>query len=157
MGMDAEIFMSVRLSHHEYIDHAKDGLTRVDNSTHAALAALLGVTNFAKATEGDITVEVPVSYFRKDYDLHDLIGKMIYAEGLEDEDWGMGGSCYLTLNQVKSILVTLEEIGNRRADYNGEPAGYRNYKWSNAVKHFRSVVKYANDNDVRRAFRYTAG
>lgn len=161
MGMDANIYMTVTVSHHDWLDTDSKGFpNRVDNTTHTVISALLGVSEFTKATEGDFKVQVPVAYFRKDHDLHHIIGEVLYgADPVFFEDWKE--SCYgsgtLSLQHLQKVLGILEDIGERKAYYDGEPAGHRNFKWLNAVQHLTRIINYVEKEGIHTSFEYTAG
>lgn len=156
MGMDANLYINVTVSHHDWVDTDDKGFPRrVDNTAHAVIAATLGVSEFARATEGDFEVRIPVAYFRKDYDLHELIRAV--AKGIVDANWTeYGGSCRLHIKQLEKTLKILEMKIADKLSYDGEVASWNNYKWSSAVQQLTSVVKYAKDNGIT-LIEYAAG
>jgi predicted DsbA family dithiol-disulfide isomerase len=81
MGMDATISATVRLEHHVYKDILTEGMyentVREDSVEYQTVAKATGLADLINRTECDITIEVPVAYFRKNYDLHRIIGDLI--------------------------------------------------------------------------------
>lgn len=81
MGMDATISATVRLEHHVYKDILTEGMyentVREDSVEYQTVAKATGLADLINRTQCDITIEVPVAYFRKNYDLHRIIGDLI--------------------------------------------------------------------------------
>jgi hypothetical protein len=136
MGMDATITVTRTVSPTLW-GQDENGLTREDNPQYKELVKLLGVADIAFPDE-TISFEVPVAYFRKDYDLHGFFMHISEYKNADDNY----GSCELYREHIEAAL----EFVNSDA-YNGG-----RFKKENAIYGLRHALRSKDD-----WFHYSAG
>ena len=135
MGMDANLFVTKYVRHGEYTEDAEGRMEYIENPQYKEVAKQFGLDKVV-ASQDTIQVRIPVSYFRKDYDLHTWIAK---SKGIEFDD--IGGSAWLSLDDVKKALnfvLTYE--------------GYDKNKRIDAAMNLRMAIASGED-----YFQYSAG
>jgi hypothetical protein len=141
MGMDAHLYVTKYVSDGRYF-HSPDGeATYVINPVYGQIVQLVGAQGYALTDHGILSVDVPVAYFRKDYDLHEWI-----AERVVQRDGGArldpnGGGARLTLQDIKDALEFAQEFEQ-----------YHPMKADNAIKMLQRAIASGET-----SFQYSAG